>query len=375
MALQVLTALLLAALPVAGQTPETPAPAAQGTAPRPAALIEVDPPAFDFGTVWEGEPAVGKIAIKNVSDKTVQLHAKSSCGCTVPTQPKDPIPPGETFMMTVEYRTSYVGKAHKKITLVCVHPRNLNVVIPVRGVVNPLFKAKPYRRLSFGPLDTTTEDRKTLVFENAYTQPIHLKLNEDACKGPFRFELTTLEPGQKYELIAHTTPPLKPGWNPGKVAFATGLKHVPTISMPVTAHVPRKVELRPPRIYLDAHRTESTRQLLQVRYRATSPVKINEIKTEPESIKFDVMSSGTMPDGAKFGVHRIYLQLPPPSELPRHGCKVIIRTDSDDEDYKELVVPIYQRQVPKAVRPTPGRSDSRTDDAPQDNRDEDRDRG
>ncbi len=44
-------------------------------------------------------------------------HAKGSCGCTVPTYPKEPILPGESAQIKVRYDTKRVGPFTKTVTL------------------------------------------------------------------------------------------------------------------------------------------------------------------------------------------------------------------------------------------------------------------
>jgi len=39
----------------------------------------------------------------------------SSCGCTVPEWPKEPIPPGKTSSIKVSYNTSRVGPINKSV--------------------------------------------------------------------------------------------------------------------------------------------------------------------------------------------------------------------------------------------------------------------
>ena len=61
------------------------------------AIIEFDKTDFDFGTINEGDFVDGVFKITNAGKVDLLItSAKASCGCTVPTRPKEPIKPGET---------------------------------------------------------------------------------------------------------------------------------------------------------------------------------------------------------------------------------------------------------------------------------------
>ncbi len=60
----------------------------------------------DFGTLPEGPKAVHVFEFKNVGKEPLIIqNASASCGCTTPNWPKEPILPGKTGSITVEYNT------------------------------------------------------------------------------------------------------------------------------------------------------------------------------------------------------------------------------------------------------------------------------
>ena len=60
--------------------------------------------------------------------------ANGSCGCTVPTWPKDPIMPGETSEIKVRYDTNRVGDINKTVT-VNTNIEGKQIVLSVKGKV------------------------------------------------------------------------------------------------------------------------------------------------------------------------------------------------------------------------------------------------
>lgn len=75
--------------------------------------------AFDFGTVVEGPQATHEFKFKNEGKEPLILsNVKASCGCTVPTWPKEPILPGKESVITATYNTQgRVGAFTKTITI------------------------------------------------------------------------------------------------------------------------------------------------------------------------------------------------------------------------------------------------------------------
>lgn len=86
---------------------------------KEAALIEFDKTVYDFGTANEGDVVDVEFVVTN-SGKTDLVISKAtpSCGCTVPSWPKDPIKPGASEKVIAKFNTSgKPGMANKSITL------------------------------------------------------------------------------------------------------------------------------------------------------------------------------------------------------------------------------------------------------------------
>lgn len=81
--------------------------------------IELSESNVDLGNIKFGGKAITTVKIKNTGDKPLIISdAKASCGCTVPKYPKDPIAPGKSAEMTVEYTTTTrAGAFNKTVTI------------------------------------------------------------------------------------------------------------------------------------------------------------------------------------------------------------------------------------------------------------------
>ncbi|SDQ56988.1 DUF1573 domain-containing protein [Flagellimonas zhangzhouensis] len=72
----------------------------------------------DFGTIQRGTPQEYSFAFTNTGNAPLIItDAKSSCGCTVPNPPKEPIAPGETGELLVKFNGSGQNQVTKTITV------------------------------------------------------------------------------------------------------------------------------------------------------------------------------------------------------------------------------------------------------------------
>lgn len=83
--------------------------------------IKFEKTTHDFGTFSEDAPVVTcTFKFTNTGDGLLVIHqAVASCGCTVPTYPKEPIKPGESGEITVKYNGAgkFPGHFKKSITI------------------------------------------------------------------------------------------------------------------------------------------------------------------------------------------------------------------------------------------------------------------
>lgn len=70
----------------------------------------------------------------------VLTHVKSTCGCTIPVWPKEPIKAGEQGIIRVSYDTKRVGTFVKSV-YVYSNANNGVQRLYIRGKVNPLDEA------------------------------------------------------------------------------------------------------------------------------------------------------------------------------------------------------------------------------------------
>jgi hypothetical protein len=82
------------------------------------AKLSLDKEVHDYGKIKKGADGSCYFTITNTGTEPLTItNAKGSCGCTVPSWPKEPIIPGESAKMKVTYATNRVGPINKSVTI------------------------------------------------------------------------------------------------------------------------------------------------------------------------------------------------------------------------------------------------------------------
>nr|WP_297917340.1 DUF1573 domain-containing protein [uncultured Allomuricauda sp.] len=82
------------------------------------AKIEFKSETIDYGEIAKGSDGIRVFEFTNTGTAPLVISdVKSSCGCTIPKKPEDPIMPGATGEIQVKYDTKRVGPIRKAITV------------------------------------------------------------------------------------------------------------------------------------------------------------------------------------------------------------------------------------------------------------------
>ena len=109
----------------------------------------------DYGTIEHNADGARKFVFTNNGTEPLLIkNAKGSCGCTVPTWPREAIAAGTTAEIGVKYATNRVGKFTKTITLT-TNASKKPVILTIKGEVNPAPKEEtaPLRKTEGSPLE------------------------------------------------------------------------------------------------------------------------------------------------------------------------------------------------------------------------------
>jgi Protein of unknown function (DUF1573) len=102
---------------VAAQSTTTPATAVKVQNPN-APTMSFESEVVEYGTIEQGADGVREFKFTNNGKEPLIIsNARGSCGCTVPTWPKEPIKPGESSVIKVKYDTKRLGAINKSVTI------------------------------------------------------------------------------------------------------------------------------------------------------------------------------------------------------------------------------------------------------------------
>ena len=98
--------------------------------------IEFEKLVHDYGEIPYNGNGECEFRFTNTGNEPLIIQKpKSSCGCTIPSWPKEPILPGESDVIKVTYRTNRVGSINKSVTVTSNAKTNGTVVLRIKGRV------------------------------------------------------------------------------------------------------------------------------------------------------------------------------------------------------------------------------------------------
>ncbi len=102
------------------------------------AKIEFEEMTHDFGTAQEGAVIKHKYKFTNTGKVPLMIgSARSTCGCTIPKWPREPIAPGESGEIAVRFNTD--GKPNKQTKIITLNANTLPAMtkLYIKGNVIP----------------------------------------------------------------------------------------------------------------------------------------------------------------------------------------------------------------------------------------------
>lgn len=100
-------------------------------------VIRVKDSIHNFGEINEGDKARHTYIVENIGDKPLFIaNVATSCGCTAPEFSKDPIAPGTTAEVTLEFNSKGKPGPQKKSALIISNATNAPYSIGFEAQVN-----------------------------------------------------------------------------------------------------------------------------------------------------------------------------------------------------------------------------------------------
>jgi hypothetical protein len=84
--------------------------------PSPDDVMKINTVKYDFGKIKQGTPVTYAFEIKNTSNKPLVVeNSYASCGCTTPEKIVEPIAPGASAKLKVQYNAANAGAFTKDV--------------------------------------------------------------------------------------------------------------------------------------------------------------------------------------------------------------------------------------------------------------------
>lgn len=116
-------------------TPEA-KPEEKPEGPLPA--FEFEEETHDFGTINEGDIVKHTFTFKNTGEAPLIIqNAQGSCGCTVPTWPKEPIPVGGTGEIVAEFNSKGKPNVQNKTVTITANTWPKQTRLRIKAEVTP----------------------------------------------------------------------------------------------------------------------------------------------------------------------------------------------------------------------------------------------
>lgn len=102
----------------------------------PLTTLKFDENEFDFGTITDGEKVRHSFKFKNTGKEPLVIsNAKGSCGCTVPQWPKEPIAPGKSGEIEVEFNSKGKKGNQTKNVTITANTDPANTILKIKAQV------------------------------------------------------------------------------------------------------------------------------------------------------------------------------------------------------------------------------------------------
>lgn len=104
----------------------------------PKTSIQFDEMEHDFGTIDQNTTNPKTFTFTNTGEHPLIISdAKGSCGCTVPSYPREPIPPGGTGEIEVVYRPGQQKNQQTKTVTITANTEPAQTVLRIKANVTP----------------------------------------------------------------------------------------------------------------------------------------------------------------------------------------------------------------------------------------------
>jgi hypothetical protein len=255
------------------------------------------------------------------------------------------VQPGESGKVPVKMASGHFsGHLAKSITVMTNAPgTGATLSLKIEGDVWQAVEVKP-PSASFGRLtsDGANDPARVLKLEITNNLPDDAQLSDIRTSNPaFRVESAVVEPGKRFELTVGFASAPKVGSVAGTIELATGIKDMPTLSVPVNAYITPDVEVMPPNLSLPMDLMAASSRQLYVQNNSATPIKVSDVVASNSDIKIALEE---MQPGMKY---KLNVDLPAGYKAPPGGDSITFKTSSPNSP--QVTVVVTQMKMPASA--------------------------
>ncbi len=115
--------------------------AGQASQARAKTSIQFEKTEHDFGKIKQGDEAEYKFKFTNTGKEPLIIeNAQGSCGCTVPSYPKEPVAPGASGEILVKFNSAGKSNAQQKTVTLTANTEPIQTVLTIKAFVEAVEK-------------------------------------------------------------------------------------------------------------------------------------------------------------------------------------------------------------------------------------------
>ncbi len=146
----------------------------------PITTLSFEQTEFHFGEIVEGEIIQNVVTFTNTGEEPLVIsNAKATCGCTIPRWPKEPIMPGETADLLVQFdsknKGAIKGKINTKRITITANTDPVNSYVTIKGKV---FKSEGVEPLPKRQENFDVDASTVKLWPNPTTDLVSLDLSD-----------------------------------------------------------------------------------------------------------------------------------------------------------------------------------------------------
>jgi hypothetical protein len=312
--------------------------------------VEVDDAEFDFGSMQQGTKKSHRFVFKNVGNVPVTLRVgQPSCKCTVGDVTKDPIPPGGSGIVTLEWTARSGVGPFRQTAPVHIDPLNSTIDLVIQGDVTDVEGIEP-PELIFDKV-TAGEAKSAQVFVMAMLQDnltvTDPQLTDELVRDKFDVKIEPVEredlPNPLAKAGVRITLTARPGLPVGRfnqwLAVRTNLPDAEHLEIPVSGRVVGDISVHGTNwseeqgmLLLGSVRSSEGRKAtlnIVVRGENAGNVKFEVQSHDPSELKVSIGE----PRKLKDTLYHVPLEI----EVPV-GTRPMVRTDTQQGDAGRIVL-------------------------------------